>query len=70
LGAATGEGIAIQASGREVLVDCYVIAAPETQLLELGMAVQATVGAVVRELAGMVAREVNVYIQDVEASHG
>jgi len=53
-----------------VSADCYVIARAETNLLELGAAVQATVAAVIRELAGMAVREVNVYIQDVEADSG
>ena len=34
------------------------------------MAAQATVAAVIRELAGMAVREVNIYIQDVEAASG
>jgi uncharacterized alkaline shock family protein YloU len=65
-----GDGIILQIDGEEVCVDCYVIARPETNLLELGMATQATVAAVIRELAGMIVREVNVYIQDVEATSG
>jgi uncharacterized alkaline shock family protein YloU len=46
-----------------------VIAQADTNLLDLGMAVQATVAAVIQELAGMVARDINVYIQDVEAGN-
>ncbi|HEU5101546.1 MAG TPA: Asp23/Gls24 family envelope stress response protein [Roseiflexaceae bacterium] len=65
-----GEGVALQIDGGEVSVDCYLIARPDTNLLELGIAAQATVAAVVRELAGMIVREVNVYIQDVEATSG
>jgi len=55
---------------RAVSVDCYLIAQLDTNLLELGMATQATVAAVVQELAGMTVHEVNVYIQDVEATSG
>jgi uncharacterized alkaline shock family protein YloU len=65
-----GDGIALMIDGHEVGVDCYLIAQPDTNLLELGMAAQATVAAVIRELAGMTVREVNVYIQDVEAASG
>ena len=65
-----GEGVALQIDGDQVSVDCYLIARPDTNLLELGIATQATVAAVVRELAGMIVREVNVYIQDVEATSG
>ena len=65
-----GDGVALLIDDHQVSVDCYLIAEPGTNLLELGMATQATVAAVVRELAGMIVREVNVYIQDVEATSG
>ncbi len=65
-----GDGVAIRRDGDGVYVDCYLVAQADTNLLELGMAAQATVAAVVRELAGMDVREVNIYIQDVEASNG
>jgi uncharacterized alkaline shock family protein YloU len=65
-----GDGVALQIDGQDVSVDCYLIAQPQTNLLELGMATQATVAAVIQELAGMIVREVNVYIQDVEAPSG
>jgi len=65
-----GDGIALMIEGQEVGVDCYLIAQPGTNLLELGMAAQATVAAVIRELAGMTVREVNIYIQDVEVASG
>ena len=65
-----GEGIALNMHDDEVGVDCYLIAQSGTNLLELGMAAQATVAAVIRELAGMAVREVNIYIQDVEAASG
>ena len=64
-----GEGVALRVDGSGVSADCYVVAKPDTNLLDLGMATQATVAAVIRELAGMTVHEVNVYIQDVEASY-
>ena len=64
------EGVALRLDPNGVGVDCYLVAQPETNLLELGVAVQATVAAVIRELAGMAVHEVNVYIQDVEANSG
>jgi uncharacterized alkaline shock family protein YloU len=64
---ARNEGVALRVAGDGVSADCYVVARPDTNLLELGMAAQATVAAVIRELAGMMVHEVNVYIQDVEA---
>jgi uncharacterized alkaline shock family protein YloU len=65
-----GDGIVLSIYEHDVGVDCYLIAQPDTNLLELGIAAQATVAAVIRELAGMAVREVNIYIQDVEEASG
>lgn len=64
-----GDGIALAIGADGVSADCYLIALPDTNLVDTGIAVQATVAAVIRELAGMVVREANVYIQDVEAAN-
>ncbi len=69
-GNASEAGVVVRSEAGAVRVECYLIAAAEANLLELGVAVQATVAAVVRELAGMQVHEVNVYIQDVEARSG
>ena len=69
-GGKSSVGVVIQIDADGVSTDCYLIARAETNLLELGAAVQATVAAVIQELAGMVVREVNVYILDVEADSG
>jgi uncharacterized alkaline shock family protein YloU len=66
----TGNGVALRHGADGVSAECYLIARPDTNLLELGITVQATVAAVIQELAGMAVREVNVYIQDVETSNG
>lgn len=65
-----GAGVAIQFRGGGVCADCYVIANAEANLPELGITAQTTVAAVIEELAGMPVCEVNIYIQDVEASSG
>jgi uncharacterized alkaline shock family protein YloU len=68
---AAGEsGVSVRIVQGAVIADCYLVAAPDTNLLELGVAVQATVAAAIRELAGLTVREVNVYVQDVEVGHG
>jgi uncharacterized alkaline shock family protein YloU len=69
-GASSGSGVALWVGADGVHVNCYLIALAETNLLELGIAIQATVAAVIQELAGMAVHEVNVSIQDVEASSG
>ncbi len=63
-------GVHVQVVDNTVRADCYLVAAPDTNLLELGMAVQATVAAAIRELVGMAVDEVNVYVQDVEVDRG
>ena len=69
-GGKSGVGAVTHINADGVSADCYLVARAETNLLELGAAVQATVAAVIQELAGMAVREVNVYIQDVEADSG
>src|SRR5262245_28378960 len=66
----SGSRVVIQSGAEGVQADCYLTAQANTDLLELGITVQATVAAVIQELAGMTVREVNVFIQDVEASSG
>lgn len=71
IGSASSEhGVSVQVVANAVRADCYLVAAPDTNLLELGMAVQATVAAAIRELVGMAVAEVNVYVQDVEVDRG
>jgi uncharacterized alkaline shock family protein YloU len=70
LAAVTGPGIAVRVSDDAVAADCYIIAARETNLVDLGVTIQATVAAVIQDLVGMAVREVNVYIQDVEVPRG
>lgn len=65
-----GDGVALRIDPAGVSADCHLIACYDSKLLDLGIAVQATVAAVIQELAGMTVREVNVYIQDVEAGRG
>jgi uncharacterized alkaline shock family protein YloU len=69
-GGSSGPGVALWVEDAGVRVNCYLIAQTETNLLELGIAIQATVAAVIQELAGMAVHEVNVAIQDVEARSG
>ncbi len=63
-------GMILRTAAEGVSADCYVIARPETDLLDLGMAVQAVVAAVIRDLAGVAVTEVNVYIQDIGTATG
>lgn len=67
---AGSHGVAVRVGSEGVSADCYLVARMGTNLLELGIAVQATVATVLQDLADLMVREVNVYIQDVEAGSG
>jgi len=67
---ASDTGVRVQIVNSAVVADCYLIASPDTNLLELGIAVQATVATAIRELVGLAVSEVNIYVQDVEVGHG
>jgi uncharacterized alkaline shock family protein YloU len=68
--AVSDAGVLVQVTQNAVRANCYLVATPDSNLLELGMAVQATVAAAIRELVGMAVDQVNVYIQDVEVGRG
>lgn len=68
-GSHTREGVLVRVEGA-VSADLYLVAAIDANLLDVGQRVQAAVAYAIREMIGMDVREVNVYIQDVEAAHG
>jgi uncharacterized alkaline shock family protein YloU len=68
-GGQTREGVLVRVDGA-VSADVYVIAHNDANLLDVGQQVQAAVAHAIREMVGMDVREVNVYIQDVEAVRG
>lgn len=68
-GSHTRDGILLRVNDT-VSIDVYLVARSDANLLQLGEQVQATVARAMKDMAGMDAREVNVYIQDVEATRG
>jgi uncharacterized alkaline shock family protein YloU len=60
------DGVLVRVDG-DVSADLFLIAQHDVNLLDLGTEVQAAVANAIREMVGMTVREVNVYIQDVEA---
>ncbi len=68
-GSHTRDGVLIRVNGA-VSADVYLVAQSDAQLLDLGQQVQAAIGHAIRNMIGMDVREVNVYIQDVEAARG
>nr|WP_161668769.1 Asp23/Gls24 family envelope stress response protein [Kallotenue papyrolyticum] len=67
-GSHTRDGVLVRVMDGTLSADVYLIAESDTNLLELGERVQAAVAYAIRELVGMQVRDVNVYIQDVEAA--
>ncbi len=68
-GSQTRDGVLVRVD-RAVSTDVYLIARSGANLLDVGQGVQAAIAHAIREMVGMDVREVNVYIQDVEAVHG
>ncbi|HEY1389256.1 MAG TPA: Asp23/Gls24 family envelope stress response protein [Ktedonobacterales bacterium] len=58
-------GVALVVRDDVVSVDLYLIAQPDVNLIEIGVAVQEAVGQAVDHILGMRASEINVYVQDV-----
>lgn len=68
--AANADGVAVRVVEDAVVADCYIIAQPDLNLLELGAQVQAAINQALNEMVGMPVRAVNVYVQDVEQPRG
>lgn len=68
-GSQTRDGVLVRVDGA-VSADVYLVAHNDTHLLDLGQQVQSSVAHAIQQMVGMDVREVNVYIQDVEAARG
>lgn len=68
-GSQTRDGVLVRVEGA-VSADVYLVAQSDANLLDVGQRVQEAIAHAIREMVGMDVREVNVYIQDVEAEHG
>lgn len=68
-GSQTRDGVLVRVAGA-VSADLYLVAQSDANLLDLGERVQEAIGHAIRDMVGMEVREVNVFIQDVEAAHG
>ena len=58
-------GVALAMRDDVLSIDLYLIAQPDVNLIEVGVAVQEAVGQAVDHILGMRASEINVYVQDV-----
>ncbi|MDY7039605.1 MAG: Asp23/Gls24 family envelope stress response protein [Chloroflexota bacterium] len=65
-GTASGDGVQIHVGGNTVAVDLYIVVEQGTNMLQTSQRIQKEVARAVENLVGMVVREVNIHIQDVE----
>ena len=59
-------GVKVQVEDNQVMVDLYIVARRDTNLLQVGTQVQQRVAEAIHHMVGMGIRAVNVYIQDVD----
>jgi len=58
-------GIAVNARGKVLAVDLYIILRPGVNMTQVGRAVQEAVAKAIEDILGMVPGEINVFIQDI-----
>lgn len=68
--ASNADGVAIRVVDDSVVVDCYLVATANINLLHLGEAVQTAIREALETMVGMPVRSVNVCVQDVEQIAG
>jgi uncharacterized alkaline shock family protein YloU len=60
-----GDGVKVQVVDETVVLDLYVVAATDINMLQLSREIQSKVTRAVHDIVGMPVREVNVHILDV-----
>jgi len=65
LGAYGRSGVKVQFVDEAVVLDVYIIAASNVNMLELSREIQAKVTRAIHDIVGMAVREVNIHIVDV-----
>ena len=64
------DGVKIGVIGNSVHVELHVVTEPDVNMRQIGRQVQAEVARAIRDLVGMEARSVDVYIEDVISPSG
>ena len=59
-------GVRVDVVDDAVVLDVYLIAEPDANMLALGKEIQARVSRAVQDMVGMPVRSVNVFIRDIE----
>ncbi|MCD6554345.1 MAG: Asp23/Gls24 family envelope stress response protein [Chloroflexi bacterium] len=65
-GTASGDGVQIRVEGNTVAVDLYIVVEQGANMLQVSRRIQTEVARAIENLVGMVVREVNIHIEDVE----
>ena len=60
-----GDGVRVQVVDEAVILDIYIVAATDVNMLQLSREIQAQVTRAIHEIVGMGVQEVNVHIVDV-----
>jgi len=60
-----GRGVEVGVSGNEVIVDLYLIARRDVDLLQMGRNLQSRIAQAIQDMVGMDVREANIHIDDV-----
>jgi uncharacterized alkaline shock family protein YloU len=68
LGSRSGDGVKVQVIDDRVIVDLYVVAESEVNMLNLSREIQSKVTRSIQDIVGMAVREVNVHVADVVES--
>ena len=60
-----GDGVKVQIIDEAVVLDLYIVASADTNVLQLSREIQSQVTRAVHDTVGMAVREVNVHVLDV-----
>ncbi|MBN1136029.1 MAG: Asp23/Gls24 family envelope stress response protein [Anaerolineae bacterium] len=63
-----GKGVQVQVVGNQVTVDVYLVAARGVDLYQMGRQLQHHITRAIHDIVGMNVSEVNVHIEEIEAS--
>lgn len=59
------QGVALTIKDTTVTADLYIVVSAESNIVDVGAALQEEVASAIEEMIGLQVREVNVYIQDI-----
>jgi uncharacterized alkaline shock family protein YloU len=60
------DGVRVDVEGNTVAVDVHIVAMSNVNLLALGRHLQSEIARAISDMVGLVVREVNVFIEDVQ----